>query len=44
MAAAVGHLGHDALIDIVGSWLWVVSYVGIFGVLYHMIGNTFPSR
>ena len=28
MAAAIGHLGHDALTDVVG-WLWVVSCVRI---------------
>jgi hypothetical protein len=28
MAAAVGHLGHNALMDVVGL-LWVVSYVRI---------------
>jgi hypothetical protein len=44
MAAAVGHLGQDALTDIVGTWLWVVSYVGIFGVLYQVIGDTLLSR
>ncbi len=28
IAAAIGHLGHDTLTDVVG-WLWVVLYVGI---------------
>jgi hypothetical protein len=33
MAAAIGHLGHNASTDVVG-WLWVVLYVGIHTVLY----------
>jgi hypothetical protein len=43
MVATVGHLGHDALTDVVG-WLWVVIYVGIRRVLYQMIGDTLPTR
>ena len=43
MAAAVGHLGHDASADIV-SWLWVVIYVGICRVTYQAIGNTLTTR
>ena len=38
MAAAIGHLGHNELTDVVG-WLWVVSYVRISRVLYQVIGN-----
>jgi hypothetical protein len=43
MAAAVGHLGHDASADIV-SWLWVVICIGIRRVLYQAIGDTLPTR
>ncbi len=43
MAAAIGHLGHDALTDVVG-WLWVVSYVRIYRVLYQAFGNTLLRR
>ncbi len=43
MAAAIGHLGHDASTDVVG-WLWVVLYIGILRVLYQAIGNTLPMR
>jgi hypothetical protein len=43
MAAAISHLGHDTLKDIVG-WLWVVSYVRICRVLYQAIGNTLLMR
>jgi hypothetical protein len=43
MAAAIGHLGHDALTDIVG-WLWVVSYVEIRRVLYQAFGDTLLTR
>jgi hypothetical protein len=43
MAAAIGHLGHNALMDDVG-WLWVVLYVGIHRVLYQAIGDTLPMR
>jgi hypothetical protein len=43
MAAAVGHLGHNASMDIVG-WLWIVIYVGICRVSYQAIGNTLPTK
>jgi hypothetical protein len=43
MAAAIGHLGHDVLTDIVG-WLWVVSYVRIRRVLYQAFGETLLRR
>jgi hypothetical protein len=43
MAAAVGHLGHDASTDVEG-WVWVVIYVGISRVLYQAIGGTLPRR
>jgi hypothetical protein len=43
MAAAICHLGHDALTDIVG-WLWVVLYFGIRRVLYQAIGYTLLTR
>jgi hypothetical protein len=43
MAAAIGHLGHDASKDVVG-WLWVVSNVRICRVLYQAIGNTLLTR
>jgi hypothetical protein len=43
MVAAIGHLGHDALTDVVG-WLWVVSYVRIRRVLYQVFGNTLLMR
>ncbi len=44
MAAAVGHLGHNVLTDVVGL-LWVVSYVGICRVmLYQAIGDAYPTR
>ena len=43
MAAAIGHLGHDALMDIVG-WLWVVLYIRICRVLYQAFGNTLLTR
>jgi hypothetical protein len=43
MAAAVGYLGHDASMDIVG-WLWVVSYVDTCRVLHQVIINTLPMR
>ncbi len=43
MAAAVGHLGHNVLMDIV-ELLWVVSYVGICRVTYHVIGNAYLTR
>jgi hypothetical protein len=39
MVAAVSHLGHDALTDIVGL-LRVVITVGIRMVLYQAIGDT----
>jgi hypothetical protein len=39
MAAAIGHLGHDASMDVVG-WLWVMSYIRIRRVLYQVIGDT----
>jgi hypothetical protein len=43
MVAAIGHLGHDASMGVVG-WLWVVLYVGIPRVLYQAIGNALPTR
>ncbi len=43
MAATIGHLGHEALTDVVG-WLWVVLYAGIHRVLYQVIGDTLPMR
>ncbi len=43
MVAAVGHLGHNVLTDIVGL-LQVVSYIGICRVVYHAIGNANPTR
>jgi hypothetical protein len=43
MPADIGHLGHDALTDVVG-WLWVVSYVRIRRVLYQVIGDTLLRR
>jgi hypothetical protein len=43
MAAAIGHLGHNPLTDIVG-WLWVVSYVRIHRVLYQVIGDALLTR
>jgi hypothetical protein len=43
MVAAIGHLGHTALTDVVG-WLWVVSYVRIRRVLYQAFGNTLLTR
>ncbi len=43
MAAAIGHLGHDALTDVVG-WLWVVPYVRVHRVLYQTIGDTLLTR
>jgi hypothetical protein len=43
MVVAIGHLGHDALMDIVG-WLWVVLYIRICRVLYQAIGDTLPMR
>ncbi len=43
MAAAIGHLGHDASTDVVG-WLWVVSYVRIRRVLYQVFGDTLLMR
>jgi hypothetical protein len=43
MAATIGHLGHDASMDIVG-WLWVVSYIRIRRVLYHAFGDTLLTR
>jgi hypothetical protein len=43
MAAAIGHLGQDALMYAVG-WLWAVIYVRIRRVLYQVIGDTLPMR
>jgi hypothetical protein len=43
MAAAIGHLGHDALTDVVG-WLWVVSNVRIRRVLYQAFDDTLLIR
>ena len=43
MAAAIGHVGHDALTDVVG-WLWVVSYIRIRRVLYQAIKDTLLTR
>jgi hypothetical protein len=43
MVAAVGYLGYNASMDIVG-WLWVVIHVGIRRVLYQAINNTLPTR
>jgi hypothetical protein len=43
MAAAVSHLGHNGLMDVVG-WLWVVIYVEIRRVSFQAIGNTLPTR
>ncbi len=43
IAAAISHLVHDALMNIVG-WLWVVLYVGIRRLSYQAIGNTLPTR
>jgi hypothetical protein len=43
MAAAIGHLGHDTSTDIVG-WLWVVSYIRIYRVLYQAFGNILLTR
>jgi hypothetical protein len=43
MAAAIGHLDHDASKDIVG-WLWVMLFVGIRRVLYQAIGGTLLMR
>jgi hypothetical protein len=43
IAAAIVHLGHDALTDVVG-WLWIVSYVRISRVLYQAIGDTLLTR
>ncbi len=43
IAAAIGHLGHDGLADIV-DWLWVVIYVGMRKLLYQAIGDTLPMR
>jgi hypothetical protein len=43
IAAAIGHLGHDALTDVVG-WLWVVLYVEIRRLLYQVIGDSLPMR
>ncbi len=43
MAAAVGHLGHDVLTDVV-VLLWVVSYVVICREMYQAIGDAYPTR
>ena len=43
MATNAGHLGHDVSTDVVGL-LWVVSYVGIVGVVYQTIGDASPMR
>ncbi len=43
MAAAIGHLDHDASMDVV-SWLWVVSYIRIRRVLYQAFGDTLLTR
>jgi hypothetical protein len=37
--ATIGHLGHNALTDVVG-WLWVVLYIGIRRLSYQVIGDT----
>jgi hypothetical protein len=39
IAAAIGHLGHDALTDVVGC-VWVVLYIGIHRILYQAISDT----
>jgi hypothetical protein len=39
MAATVGHLGCNALKEVVG-WLWDVIYIGIQRVLYQAISNS----
>ncbi len=43
MAAAIGHLGHNALTDIAG-WLWVVLYVEIHRLLHQAISDTLSTR
>jgi hypothetical protein len=43
IVAAIGHLGHDALMDVVG-WLWVVLYVEILWLSYQAIDDTLPTR
>jgi hypothetical protein len=43
IAAAIGHLGHNASTDVVG-WLWVVLYVGICRLSYQANGDTLPTR
>jgi hypothetical protein len=43
MATAIGHLGHNELMVVVG-WLWDVLYLGIHMVSYQLIGDTLPTR
>ena len=43
MAAVVGNLRHDVLMDVVGL-LWVVSNIGIRRVVYQTIGDASTMR